>query len=357
MLTKKEYYVIGDGNCGPRAIIQSLLLEGLAYPQHKQFVCHFLKNIYQKNKDNAQLYVEYSPPSSPLLVDPLFGKCDPRPKSNLYEDTTYRLPLVQKAGLEQQILEFIDTYEKMEPTEESLALLIQKCMPETRGVSPTHDHLIYLLAAYLRFDMNTEMSVVTNKQNIQRFNNEVLPDLIEMGRLGYRPLIDDVIEANHTLERNTDAAFIACYLAMCGIGYVLLDIKSQSELANNVIYFKEKQPVLYLTTLTTGLHFSVQWQKPMLAINSQEILPSLPQSHHPTPSLTLSILNGFLLVFGISAVALALTVLSFKIGMIVASVGVASMVLGGYGFFKQTNQNKDHQVSCWSSKHSPGQCS
>ena len=50
MLMKKEYYVIGDGNCGPRAIIQSLLLEGLAYPQHKQFVCNFLRGIYQRNK-------------------------------------------------------------------------------------------------------------------------------------------------------------------------------------------------------------------------------------------------------------------------------------------------------------------
>ena len=44
----QEYYVIGDGNCGPRAIIQNLLLEGLANPEHKPFVCAFKRTLSKK---------------------------------------------------------------------------------------------------------------------------------------------------------------------------------------------------------------------------------------------------------------------------------------------------------------------
>ena len=89
--------------------------------------------------------------SSEPMANEIFGKQDPRPKTNMHEDTIYRLPLKQKKILEQQIEDFINTYKKIETNEQNLDLLIEKLFPSTRGIAPTHDHLIYLLATYLRF--------------------------------------------------------------------------------------------------------------------------------------------------------------------------------------------------------------
>ena len=126
---------------------------------------------------------------SSLALDDIFGEYDPRPKPNMSVDTLYRLPSNQKNSLEKQILTFINIYEKMEPTEKNLNLLIEKFIPQIRGVPPTHDHLIYLLAAYLRFDICAEMCEENLDSTIQTFYREILPDLTEMGRLGYRPPI------------------------------------------------------------------------------------------------------------------------------------------------------------------------
>ncbi len=350
MLIKKEYYVIGDGNCGPRAIIQSLLLEGLAYPQHKQFVCNFLRGIYQRNKGRTEPYTQDSRHLSSLALDDIFGKYDPRPKPNMSEDTLYRLPLNQKTNLENQILTFINTYEKMEPTENNLNLLIERFIPQDRGVPPTHDHLIYLLAAYLRFDICVEMCEKNLDSTIQTFYREILPDLTEMGRLGYRTPIDEVIVSNNTLEKNTDSAFTASYLAKYGIGYLLLDRDSKGQIANNDIYFKSKQPTLSLIMLTTGLHFSIHWSNPLLSIrplaNLAEPLPeSNIHSQRLPNSLTMHILNGFLVALGVFAVAMALTSLSSNAGIFVAGIGIGSLVIGGYGLFKQTEPTQSN-LSC-----------
>jgi hypothetical protein len=264
MPNSNEYYVIGDGNCGPRAIIQSLLLEGLAYPDHKKFVCAFFRNLCQKHKKNMTAYVE-SPRhlSNPSVSSP-FGKHDPRPASNLRDDTLYKLPLTQKLDLEKQILDFIDTYEHLESTEKNLASLIQAFIPQKRGVAPTHDHLTYMLAAYLRFDMQAEIVPTNSDTTIQQFYRDVWPDLVSMGSLPFLTPIAEIVEANGTLERNTHAAFIACYLAKHRIGYSLIDNDSSSKQADNDNYFAQREPTLSIITRTTGLHFSVEWRKPTL---------------------------------------------------------------------------------------------
>lgn len=325
MQTKNEYYVIGDGNCGPRAIIQNLLLEGIAKPEHKQFVCDYLRGLYLRNKANLTPYVNHPRHVSHPRKDNKFGAHDPRPSPNLYNDNLYRLPLGKKNDLEQQLISFLDMYEKLDATEENLNLLIEKLMPKTRGVPPTHDHLIYLLAAYLRFDMNREIDPNSDDPIIQWFYANIVPLLAIGGTLS----VNEIIEFNGILERNTHASFIACYLAKYEIGYLLLDRGAQYEVANNQQYFTANQPKLSLVTLTTGLHFSVQWNK-----------PELQHSHNVTSEeksgsfFNFQILNGFLIALGITAFAVALTALSLNFSLMMVGVGIASLSIGGYGFFK-----------------------
>ena len=50
----------GDGNCGPRSIIQSLLLKGVLQNQ-QEFVYQFLYHLYSNHKDKLQPYEKYEP--------------------------------------------------------------------------------------------------------------------------------------------------------------------------------------------------------------------------------------------------------------------------------------------------------
>ena len=50
----------GDGNCGPRSVIQSLLLKGVLQNQ-QEFVYQFLYHLYSNHKDKIQPYENYAP--------------------------------------------------------------------------------------------------------------------------------------------------------------------------------------------------------------------------------------------------------------------------------------------------------
>ena len=52
----KEYFTIADNNCGPRAIVQSLLLEGFGNPRQREFVCAFLRRIVDNHKSSNEPY-------------------------------------------------------------------------------------------------------------------------------------------------------------------------------------------------------------------------------------------------------------------------------------------------------------
>ena len=253
MQAKSEYYVMGDGNCGPRAVIQNLLLEGLAYPAHRLFVCAFLRGLCERQGDNPEPYVHSNRYLNSPLDDTIFGEHDPRPDNDLH-----RLPHNKKDRLKNQVLMFINTYETLATTEENLDLLISKFIPNARGVRPTHDHLIYLLAAYLRFDMATEIS--RKNQDYQTILNG-LQEEVNSGATSNS--FDDIINANNTLEENIHAALMGRYLANHKIGYVLRHINDKFEMANNEPYLMS--PELSLNQLTTGLHFSFQWDRPRLA--------------------------------------------------------------------------------------------
>ena len=171
MLSPKEYNVMGDGNCGPRAIIQNLLLEGFTSIQSKGFVSAFFTGIVERNEHNTQLYRDYH--SSSLIIDPIFGCGDPRPPKSDYKDEVYRLPSELRGALKEQLQTFIATYQTMDATSGNLDLLIDKFMPKQRGHAPSHDHLIYMLAAYLRFDMYSVMNASEEIEPIKTFRDKL----------------------------------------------------------------------------------------------------------------------------------------------------------------------------------------
>ncbi len=270
MQAKSEYYVMGDGNCGPRAVIQNLLLEGLAYPAHRLFVCDFLRGLCERHGDNPEPYVDSLRYLDSPLDDTIFGEHDPRPQPNNVDDDVHRLPPNKKDRLKNQVLMFINTYEALTTTEENLDLLMSKFIPQKRGIRPTHDHLTYLLAAYLRFDMVTEIS--TKKQDYQMILNGLQ---YEVDSNTTSNSLDQIINTNQILEGNIHAALMGRYLANHNIGYVVHHINNKYEMTNNEPFLTS--PKLQLTQLSTGQHFSFQWERPKLAAN-EFIAP------HPEPA-------------------------------------------------------------------------
>ena len=135
---------IGDGNCGPRSIIQGLLLLGLLHNQ-QEFVYQTLHNLYSRNCDNLLPYEDYTSYAA-LPNDPRYP----------VGQGSVRLPLSQKQGLEEHVIHFLNTYRTLQATPQSLAYVqnimpLKKYGPERRR--PQHDYILYLLAAYLRFDV------------------------------------------------------------------------------------------------------------------------------------------------------------------------------------------------------------
>ncbi len=289
----REYFTIGDNNCGPRAIVQSLLLEGFGNPLQRRFVCDFLIGIFARNKSSELPYARPGSdnrylPGRLLVGRALFGCSDPRrPYDRINEDVN-RLPLNQKGQLEQQVENFIRTYESLATTLDNFNLLVEAFMPLDHGVRATHDHIIYLLAAYVRFDMNRVLDEKTNPHPyVQHFNANAREVLIVADCL-YLPDKDgktnsqNIIEANRILERSVHFPFAICYLATQNIGAQLINKMGRNKVDDCYNVAPDLNPVLFLTILTTGNHFSVQ-ANPFRSVEQHSAV--IPRADHQESSL------------------------------------------------------------------------
>ena len=190
---------IGDGNCGPRSMIQSLLLQGLLHNQ-QEFVYQFLYQLYTRHHDNIQPYTEYAPYTA-LPNDPRYP----------VGQGSVRLPLAQKQELNAKIIKFLNTYHTLQATPESLTY-IQNYMPHygPGRMRPQCDYIIYLLAAYLRFDMvahihqNKEQRPAKAGISQIRFDN--LQNCLAVAD-------DDMLGDLGSLERNTNLQVTGWYFA------------------------------------------------------------------------------------------------------------------------------------------------
>ena len=183
---------IGDGNCGPRSIIQALLLHGiLGSAEQQQFVTDFLKRLYDDFCDDPRMTKDYS--------NERFTAAK--------ETETYPL---QYSTQKRELAAFIRNYGALSKTRESLSYL-QSLMPisaieaESRRCSryAEKDYLLFSLAAYLRFDM-------------KRYFNEVsgpVKDLLDIMALAADENDPDIGE----LHTNIDMGIFEAYLSAKGI--------------------------------------------------------------------------------------------------------------------------------------------
>ena len=325
----EEIFTIADNNCGPRAIVQSLLLKGFVNPHERKFVCQFLRAIVARHKESKFPYVEPQFGNRYLSRDEcvekeLVGRSDPRPPYDTINDNIERLPLNQKKELEQQVEIFIDKYERLELTPANWDLLVSTLMPsaETRGCRPTHDHIIYLLAAYFRFDMYQELfETKLEHQFVKAFNDE------HLSVMQFEEGFDDFRNNTFILDKPIDVRYAVCYLATKSIGLIVLSNGSVS--ANSSLFFnQELQPKFSLTLLGNGLHFSAQCPSFGFPANASILIASI----------HILILNGLIAAIGIATVAIAFTVINAATlgtaGLIVASFGVVATLYGGIGLSK-----------------------
>lgn len=166
-----------------------------------------------------------------------------------------------------------------------------------------------------------------------------------MGEAGASTNIEEIIETKQMLEKNMHAAYMACYLAKHGIKFTLRHKEHQCTLAENNNYFESERPLhkpISITTLTTGLHFSVQWSRPNICRKGENVTEnkskSLIVNQKQSKNMSLYHLNEFLIAIGIIAITISLLVLSFQLGIIIGAIGVGSIVIGGYGLYIQTIQ-------------------
>jgi len=192
---------IGDGNCGPRAVIQSLLLRGMLHDQ-QAFVYEFLQGLCLRHQDNVEPYMDYQ-------AHQALPK-DPRPPVG---QGPVRLPLSQQKAASQEVLAFLECYKAFSVTSKTLAH-IRAFMPlhGNNRVRPKQDHIIYLLAAYLRFDIVA---------HIDQVRNDVPPQKLGIDQTQFDNLSaclavvdEDPLDDFSTLEMNTNFQITGSYFAV-----------------------------------------------------------------------------------------------------------------------------------------------
>ena len=189
----------GDGNCGPRSIIQSLLLKGVLQNQ-QEFVYQFLYHLYSNHKDKLQPYEKYAPHN--------IVPTDPRPPLG---QGTVRLPHASKGQLETDLITFLDRYRHLPQTPESLAY-IQSHMPVygPGRVRPVRDPILYLLAAYLRFDI---ISHINQTPANRPEEPGIAQNRFDRLQLCLAVADDNMLDDLATLEKNTNLQVTGWYFA------------------------------------------------------------------------------------------------------------------------------------------------
>ncbi len=122
---------VGDGNCGLRAAVQSLLIRGITTDKHA-FVADFLQHIYDRQKDAVDINGRNLYASNTTKVD------NPVPPSN------------QQAN----VLDLIQAYRTMTPSDLAKLRNVYFGTDNTEGMNAKMDHVIYVLAGCLRLDIS-----------------------------------------------------------------------------------------------------------------------------------------------------------------------------------------------------------
>ncbi|MCR9191107.1 MAG: hypothetical protein NXI01_00410 [Gammaproteobacteria bacterium] len=313
---------IGDGNCGPRAVIQSLLLRGMLHHQ-QQFVYDFLHGLCLRHQDNVAPYKDYQPYQA-------FPK-DPR---HPVGKGPVRLPLSQQKAASQEVLDFLDCYKEFSTTSKSLAH-IRGYMPlyGKYRVRPEKDHIIYLLAAYLRFDIVAHIKQVINKGRPNEAG--IAQTQFENLTAGLAVADENVLGDLATLEMNTDFQITGSYFAAHNIR-----IEVCGESGPNMVYplsdnteacHIKPQISIAIYRIPGGSHYATLINPKVDRLNpthTPRLLPALMACPHFlfTCFNSMTVTQKFCLFLSICCISAG-----FAVGGIAAPIGVAVAAMTFFG--------------------------
>ena len=179
---------IGDGNCGPRAVIQSLLMQGVLKGGDAQlFVLNYLKRIYNDQKDAKDSN----------------GR-------DLYQPSS-------KNEIQTSIEQFFKKYEKVRPAD--LPNLIDDFFGALRPRKAKGDPVIFALAGCLRFALDDYIQSDTDKPGRKLLHGQQYTDNLR------------------TLDQEVDMNNYFVYLAQNGIGLTLDGVVTGHEVPEHLITY------------------------------------------------------------------------------------------------------------------------
>ena len=119
---------VGDGNCGPRAILQSLLIQGVVKGgETQQFVFNYLEGLYDRQRETI----------------------DPNGK-DLYGSSS-------KQNIQRDVDSFLNKYKQMQPND--LPQLINDYFGVHGPEKAPNDPVLFTLAGCLRFDLDDHIQI------------------------------------------------------------------------------------------------------------------------------------------------------------------------------------------------------
>ncbi|MES2998804.1 MAG: hypothetical protein V4700_05750 [Pseudomonadota bacterium] len=188
----------GDGNCGPRAIIQSLLLQGVLHNK-KEFVIDFIKGIvtrvkektlnkYRENKGKYELdgfYKLDQPNYFPTFIGQYQKLTTEREIIDFFklylpkvitEENNPTAALPPDKEVEKRI-DFLTRSNSMTTEEEAeLNTLLEREAPSANN-SPVNDEIIYFFSACLRQDASHFLDPIENIELVKKD-----PDLVGLNK-------------------------------------------------------------------------------------------------------------------------------------------------------------------------------